>query len=136
MLIPFSLGTMTKEPIYIYFESKTGNVRRFVNKLADMSCDVIIIDINSHEHFENKGHLVSYTTASGQIPIATSYFVEHYFNLLLSVSSSGNRNFGKNFGVCADKISERFLIDIGAKFELSGTDRDIERMKDFIEKFR
>lgn len=47
----------------------------------------------------------------------------------MTISSSGNRNWGKNFGKAALLIKEKYNIPILMLFELSGTNLDI---KEFI----
>jgi protein involved in ribonucleotide reduction len=51
---------------------------------------------------------------------------------IFSVSSSGNRNWGRNFAVAADKVSEMYDIPLAFKFELSGTMEDINQFVDII----
>ena len=51
---------------------------------------------------------------------------------LYSVTSSGNRNWGRNFGVAADKVAANFEIPLAFKFELSGTMEDINQFIDII----
>lgn len=42
------------------------------------------------------------------------------------VASSGNRNWGANFGKAGELISKQFMVPLLLKFELSGTKRDVE----------
>lgn len=112
----------------IYFDSKTGNVSRFVEKLiAVKSCikAININDINDVSECSDAGHLITYTTGSGNVPVTTSYFMERYHDLILSVSSSGNRNWGRNFALSASILSAQFDKPILHRFELSGTNSDL-----------
>lgn len=116
----------TTDTITIYFDSRTGNVRRFVDSISK-KISINAIDINEYEYFDNiPGHLITYTTGSGQVPLTTSYFLERNFNLIISVSASGNRNWGKNFAKSADTISELYNLPILVKFELFGFPSDEE----------
>ncbi|HDR6758225.1 TPA: class Ib ribonucleoside-diphosphate reductase assembly flavoprotein NrdI [Bacillus cereus] len=49
---------------------------------------------------------------------------------LKDVSASGNCNWGDMFGVSADKISAKYEVPIVSKFELSGTNNDVEYFKE------
>ena len=115
----------------IYFDTKTQNVARFVKKLLNYG-SFELIDINSQEHFDKPGHLVTYTTGSGQIPVTTEYFMSRNNQLIQTISSSGNRNWGSNFGIAADKIAEQYSIPVLVKFELSGFDEDVTSFVDML----
>lgn len=126
-------GILQIRPIsrVIYFDTKTQNVARFVNKLLEHG-NFELIDINSQEHFDRPGHLVTYTTGSGQIPVTTEYFMSRNNQLIHSISSSGNRNWGSNFGIAADKIADQYSIPVLIKFELSGFDEDVTSFIDMM----
>lgn len=121
----------------IYYDSKTGNVERFISKVSSATgwhCIKISDSITVNRHV----HLVTYTTKIGGIPDSTRLFMERCGQYIISVSSSGNRNWGPNFGLAADKISTKYTIPILIKFELSGLDRDIDTfiqaVKDYADK--
>ena len=126
-------GNLQLQPLnqVIYFDTKTQNVARFVSKFLEYG-NFELIDINSQEHFDKPGHLVTYTTGSGQIPVTTEYFMSRNNHLIHSISSSGNRNWGNNFGIAADKIAEQYSIPVLLKFELSGLDGDLTSFIDMI----
>ncbi|MBF0575035.1 class Ib ribonucleoside-diphosphate reductase assembly flavoprotein NrdI [Dysgonomonas sp. GY617] len=108
----------------IYYDSKTGNVERFVHKirlLTDWRC----IKMSDSMLADRKGHLITYTTQMGAVAETTLRFMEQNSDFILSVSSSGNMNWGANFGLAADKIAEKYGIPILIKFELSGLERDV-----------
>lgn len=109
----------------IAFESKTGNVRRFVNKL-----NMRTVEIDEHTVLDEPYVLVTYTTGFGQVPPKVSAFLENNNRLMIGVSASGNRNWGTNFAKSADTIASRYQVPVISKFELSGTMKDVER---FIE---
>lgn len=108
----------------IVFDSKTGNVRRFVNKL-DMECVQVSDDLTVDRPFV----LVTYTTGFGQAPQSTLRFLERNGRWLQGVASSGNMNWGNRFGLAGDLIAERYSVPLLMKFELSGTKKDVERFK-------
>ena len=114
----------------IYYDSRTGNVERFVRKIeakTGWQCH----KISDHMIVSKPGHLISYTTMIGHVPEITERFMQSNHSFILSVSSSGNMNWGTNFGLAADKIEARYGIPLLLKFELSGLERD---MNAFIEK--
>lgn len=117
----------------IIYDSRTGNVQRFVDKLKKIS-KFNILKVNEDLVLENPYHLVTYTTGIGEIPRRTKLFLlkEKNYEKMLSVSSSGNKNWGKMFAKTADTISQKFKIPICLKFELSGTDEEVKLFKNKI----
>lgn len=116
----------------IYYDSKTGNVERFVNRLK-LHRDWNIQKIDQVSLPMQEGHLITYTTAFGEIPPSTLRFLEENSHFIKSVSSSGNRNWGPNYAMAATKIAEKFELPVLIQFELSGTGEDIQRFIDNIE---
>ena len=109
--------------MYIYYDSKTGNVERFINKIKKIKEDWIFTKINPELKIENEGHLIIFTTKIGEVAESTRNFLLNAENrkYIKSVSSSGNMNWGIYFALAADKVSKEFGIPLGMKFELSGT---------------
>ncbi len=117
--------------IHLYYDSKTGNVRRFIEKVIQVtgwSAQRIQEDMD----VEAPGHLVTFTTNFGKVPTLTEDFMKSHNGKIFSVSSSGNRNWGRNFGVAGDKVAEMYDIPLAFKFELSGTMEDINQFIDII----
>lgn len=112
----------------IYYDTKTGNVGRFINKLKEV-VDCECIKIRSRTKVDKSGHLVTFTTNNGEVPELTEAFIKNNAKYIMTVSSSGNRNWGKNFGKAALLIKEEYNIPILMLFELSGTNLDV---KEFI----
>lgn len=117
----------------IYYDSKTGNVERFIQKVKDRT-GWEVLKIQADLPIYERGHFVTFTTRFGQLPETTQQFLEQAAPYLDSVSSSGNRNWGRNFGVAADIISSQYGIPQLLKFELSGTDVDVEQFINLIAK--
>lgn len=114
----------------IYYDSRTGNVERFVRKITAQTgwqC----LKITDQLLASVPGHLITYTTKIGHVPESTERFMQVNLSSILSVSSSGNMNWGTNFGLAADKIAAKYGIPLLLKFELSGLERDVNA---FIEK--
>lgn len=106
----------------IVYDSKTGNVKRFVGKL-NMPAVSLDTDMTIDEPFV----LVTYTTGFGQAPEKTLSFLKRNHARMLGVSASGNRNWGEGFARSADRIAAMYRVPVLSKFELSGTAKDVER---------
>jgi len=106
----------------VAYDSRTGNVQRFIDKLQGIPLVKVSDGLLVTEPFI----LVTYTTGFGQVPETTLEFLESNNKYLQGVASSGNRNWGDNFGVAADKIAALYSVDVISKFELSGTSMDVE----------
>ncbi|MFT4203239.1 MAG: class Ib ribonucleoside-diphosphate reductase assembly flavoprotein NrdI [Chitinophagaceae bacterium] len=115
----------------IYYDSLTGNTKRFVEKVQKQRPDWEIIKINPKEKVERPGHLITFTIGIGNIPLTTTVFVKNNKDKILSVSSTGNRNWGEHFGEAADKIAKHYKIPFLMKVEMSGLQNDVQ---DFIGK--
>ncbi|PGF18852.1 class Ib ribonucleoside-diphosphate reductase assembly flavoprotein NrdI, partial [Bacillus thuringiensis] len=76
--------------------------------------------------------LITYTTGFGNVPERVLDFLERNNEKLKGVSASGNRNWGDMFGASADKISNKYEVPIVSKFELSGTNNDVEYFKERV----
>ena len=121
--------------MYIYYDSKTGNVERFINKIKKIKEDWIFIKINPELKIENEGHLIIFTTKIGEVAESTRNFLLNAENskYIKSVSSSGNMNWGIYFALAADKVSKEFNIPLGMKFELSGTQIQVNEYIKYVE---
>ncbi|MFE4713141.1 MULTISPECIES: class Ib ribonucleoside-diphosphate reductase assembly flavoprotein NrdI [unclassified Paenibacillus] len=108
----------------IAYDSKTGNVKRFINKLK-----LPAVQIEEHMTIDEPYVLVTYTTGFGQIPEKVSSFLENNHTSLKGIAASGNKNWGQLFANSADLIAERYNVPVIGKFELSGTFGDVERIK-------
>ena len=93
--------------MFVYYDSKTGNVQRFIDKIKKERPEWSFVKISSDMEISEKGHLVT--------------FNENNRKYIASVCSSGNMNWGTLFGKAADKIEEKYGIPVLMKFELSGT---------------
>ena len=118
----------------IYYDSKTGNVQRFMEKIKDERPDWEIIKINPDLEVKEDGHFVTFTTKIGEVPETTAEFLKKNSKYIKSISSSGNMNWGVYFAVAADKIKEEYKIPVCMKFELSGTNREVKHFIDNVEK--
>jgi protein involved in ribonucleotide reduction len=120
--------------VNIVYDSKTGNVRRFIQKL-EHRC----IQIDEALLLDEPYVLITYTTGFGQVPPKVSQFLERNYTHLQGVAASGNKNWGHSYAKSADVISTLYEVPVLCKFEMSGTQHDInlfqERVKQ-IEAYR
>ncbi|MGM9987389.1 MAG: class Ib ribonucleoside-diphosphate reductase assembly flavoprotein NrdI [Bacillaceae bacterium] len=111
----------------VVYDSLTGNVKRFVNKLK---MDTVKIDENLE--LEQEFVLITYTTGFGNVPERVDTFLKKNHSLLKGVSASGNRNWGDLFAGSADKIASTYNVPIISKFELAGTTKDVQAFKERV----
>ena len=121
--------------MFVYYDSKTGNVQRFIDKIKKERPEWSFVKISGDMEISENGHLVTFTTNFGEIPDTTEKFLENENNrkCIKSVSSSGNMNWGTLFGKAADNIEEKYGIPVLMKFELSGTHVQVEYFINNIE---
>lgn len=112
----------------IYYDSLTGNVRRFVERLPFEAENIAEVQVDVKEPFV----LITYTTGFGNVPPSSAEFLHLNGDYLIGVASSGNRNWGNNFGKAADRIALVYNVPILLKFELSGTADDIEKITERV----
>jgi protein involved in ribonucleotide reduction len=108
--------------LLVVFDSRTNNVKRFVQKL-NMEC----LQVDESLVVNTPYVLITHTTGLGEIPDATIRFLEANHRNMVGVASSGNIVWGKNFGMAAKKISEIYHVPVIHIFELSGTQDDVEK---------
>ncbi|SFJ85801.1 protein involved in ribonucleotide reduction [Paenibacillus sp. UNC496MF] len=106
----------------IAYDSRTGNVKRFIQKT-----DLPAVQIEASTVLDDPFVLVTYTTGFGGAPEKVMTFLERNHRNLVGVSASGNRNWGDRFAKSADEISRRYGVPVVSKFELAGTAKDVER---------
>ena len=116
---------------WIYYDSKTGNVERFVQKITSL-INWKAVKIQPDMQITHPGHLITFTTRFGEVPETTIGFMQQAGALVRSVSSSGNRNWGRNFAVAGNKLAERYELPLLLKFELSGTMEDVKQFINLI----
>ncbi|MCY9760387.1 class Ib ribonucleoside-diphosphate reductase assembly flavoprotein NrdI [Paenibacillus alvei] len=118
----------------IVYYSLVGNVRRFLAKTGLPAQPIGDYDVD--EPFV----IVTNTLGFGEVPEPVARFLVRNGRNLVGVASSGNRNWGENFGKAADIIAKEYDVPILLKFELSGTDDDVriftERMREIDETYR
>ncbi|MEG7377939.1 class Ib ribonucleoside-diphosphate reductase assembly flavoprotein NrdI [Bacillus subtilis] len=111
----------------ITYESKTGNVRRFV-KALQQELDIEAIEITDDIIITQEFIHITYTIGFGEVPERTLNFIKKNKNKIRGVAVSGNKVWGDNYGLAGDKLSAKFHIPLLLKFELSGTKQDLQKI--------
>lgn len=105
----------------IYYTTITGNIERFLRK-SEFSAEKISKETRATEPFI----LVTNTIGFGRPPGNVQRFAARNSDYLVGVAASGNRNWGAMYAKAADYISDQYNVPVLLKFELSGTDEDID----------
>ncbi|MCU5745818.1 class Ib ribonucleoside-diphosphate reductase assembly flavoprotein NrdI [Staphylococcus sp. SQ8-PEA] len=111
----------------VYF-SFSGNVRRFISRTGIEDTFEITQD-NSTTHIDEPFILVTGTIGFGEVPQPVQSFLDVNGERLEAVAASGNRNWGQNFAKAGRTISEDYQVPLLMKFEVQGSNRDVEEFK-------
>lgn len=111
----------------IAYYSLAGNVRRFVSKTG-----LPAVEINPDMLLTEPFVLVTGTYGFGQVAGTVWDFLADNGDLMAGVAASGNRVWADNFAKAADLIAEEYGVPVINKFELSGTDKDVEILKRWV----
>ncbi|MGE9752849.1 class Ib ribonucleoside-diphosphate reductase assembly flavoprotein NrdI [Bacillus inaquosorum] len=111
----------------ITYESKTGNVRRFVKALQH-KLDIEAIEITDDTIINQEFIHITYTIGFGEVSERTLSFIKKNKNKIRGVAVSGNKVWGDNYGLAGDKLSAKFHTPLLLKFELSGTKQDLQKI--------
>lgn len=115
----------------VYFSTKTGNTKRFVDKLGYESV-AITPDLVIDKPYVLVVGTYARNDGSGAVAPQVIKFLNNNRRHIKGVVAGGNRNFGKHFAYAGDVISEKCKTDIIHKFELFGTEQDVEITKEKI----
>lgn len=116
--------------VQIIFDSKTGNVQRFVNKTGFQQ----IRKVDEMDHVDTPFVLVTYTTNFGKGTGINTIISRKIRPSLIRSRRGGNKVWGDNFAKSADTISRQYQVPILHKFELSGTSKDVELFTQEVER--
>lgn len=111
----------------VYF-SFTGNVRRFIQR-TELEDTLEITQANCTDRIDEPYILVTGTIGFGEVPEPVQSFLNHNSEHLEAVAASGNRNWGQNFAKAGITISEYYQVPLLMKFEVQGTNSDVEEFK-------
>lgn len=112
-------------PLIIYWTSKTGNTKRFVEKLG-FECRKLPCEV------DRPFILVFPTFGVGQVPKPVHDFILQHHTKSLGVVACGNRAFGSDFALGGVKVSKCYGLPLLYKVELFGSDYEVEIVKEKI----
>lgn len=128
----------------VYFSSISGNTKRFVEKLDLPEDSVERIPLYRTEDplvMEEEFVLMVPTYGGGTIKGAVPKQVIKFLNdernrsLIRGVITAGNTNFGEAYCLAGDIISAKCKVPHMYRFELFGTPRDVDQVKQGLERF-
>jgi len=137
--------TATDAPLLVYFSSVSGNTARFIEKLGMPAARIPLHASEPALRVDEPFVLVTPTYGGGQgrgeekgaVPKQVIRFLndEHNRSLLRGVISAGNTNFGEAFCLAGDIISRKCHVPHLYKLELFGTQDDVDRVTDGLERW-
>ncbi|WP_413560705.1 class Ib ribonucleoside-diphosphate reductase assembly flavoprotein NrdI [Bdellovibrio sp. HCB209] len=135
---------MNNEPLVVYFSSRSKNTFRFINKLGirslripgDSPDKVSSAELHVTEPFVLVVPTYAGHDGKGAVPKDVIQFLNDESNrkLLRGVIATGNRNFGSLYACAGDVISARCQVPYLYRFELAGTNEDVNAVKNLIER--
>jgi protein involved in ribonucleotide reduction len=125
----------------VYYSSATGNTARLVAALGLKSARIPLRQSDPMPVPTGPFVLICPTFADGAGRGAVPKQVIRFLNVpsnrvfLRGVIGAGNRNFGATFALSADVIAKKCNVPVLTRFELAGTELDIARIRDGLDKF-
>ncbi len=124
----------------VYFSTKSENTHRFVEKLG---VDARRIPISSDEMLQAPEPFVLIVPTygggeqKGAVPKQVIRFLNDADNRknIRGVIAAGNTNFGAAYCIAGDIISAKCQVPFLYKFELLGTQEDVDQVKHGLERF-
>jgi len=122
----------------VYFSSVSENTHRFVQKLGVEATRIPLRGrIQVDEPYVlvlptyGGGHATPDIDAGGYVPKQVIAFLnnEHNRSLLRGVIAAGNTNFGAEFCYAGDVVSRKCGVPYLYRFELMGTDEDVQAVR-------
>jgi len=125
----------------IYFSSTSGNTERFVHKLG-AEADRIPLYARQEPLKATEPYVLVVPTygggdGKGAVPKQVIKFLndEQNRSLLRGVIGAGNTNFGQGYALAGDIIAAKCKVPHLYRFELFGTDDDVQRVSRGLDSF-
>ncbi|WP_455425507.1 class Ib ribonucleoside-diphosphate reductase assembly flavoprotein NrdI [Dryocola sp. LX212] len=124
----------------VYFSSVSENTRRFVGRLG-LPALRIPLEVKQKLVVTEPYILIVPSYGGGGIAGAVPAQVIRFLNnpenraLLRGVIASGNRSFGEGFCRAGDVIAQKCRVPYLYRFELLGTEQDIENVRKGVSEF-
>ena len=128
-------------PRIAYFSSVSGNTHRFVEKLGFPADRIPLKAKDPHLEMTEPFVLITPSYGGGAIKGAVPKQVIKFLNdpnnraLIRGVITSGNTNFGEAFCIAGPIIAAKCQVPELYRFELLGTQRDVDRVKEGLTEF-
>ncbi|WP_194208133.1 class Ib ribonucleoside-diphosphate reductase assembly flavoprotein NrdI [Superficieibacter sp. 1612_C1] len=125
----------------VFFSSSSENTLRFIERLG---LPAVRIPLNERERIRVDEPYILIVPSygggggtAGAVPRQVIRFLndEHNRALIRGVIASGNRNFGEAYGRAGDVISQKCNVPWLYRFELMGTQRDIDNVRKGVSEF-
>lgn len=112
---------------YVY-SSRTGNVESIINQLG-----IEALRIEDGSETVNEPYILfTYTDGYGEVPMEVDTFLMGNSQFIQGVVCSGDTGYGEAFCQAGDVIAETYDVPCLYKVENSGSDEDIEKIKELI----
>ncbi|MCW4458473.1 class Ib ribonucleoside-diphosphate reductase assembly flavoprotein NrdI [Microbacterium sp. MPKO10] len=125
----------------VYFSSISGNTHRFVEKLGAPAARIPLYAkepaLNADEPFVLVTPTYGGGNGRGAVPKQVIRFLNDEENrgLLRGVIAAGNTNFGEAYCLAGDIISAKCKVPTLYRFELFGTQDDVNVVHDGLDQF-
>lgn len=125
----------------IYFSSVSGNTARFVEKLGRPAARIPLHPSDPALRATRPFVLLLPTYGGGDghgaVPKQVIRFLNDPANraLIRGVMAAGNTNFGKAYGLAGDIVAAKTGVPCLYRFELFGTQDDVEAVAEGLERF-
>lgn len=124
----------------VYFSSSSENTQRFIARLR---LPAVRIPLNERERLQVDEPYILVVPSyggggtAGAVPRQVIRFLNDPHNraLIRGVIASGSRNFGEAFGRAGDVISQKCAVPYLYRFELMGTQQDIDNVRKGVSEF-
>ena len=122
-------------PLLVYYSSTSGNTHRFIEKTGLNALRIPISPNDNmlavHEPFVLVLPTFAGNDGQGAVPKQVIRFLNDPENrqYIRGVIGAGNRNFGQFYAYAGDVVSARCKVPYLYRFELAGTDEDVENVK-------
>lgn len=115
----------------VFYASRMGKVEALVNKLEVNSTKIVDGTEVANEPFL----LITYTDGAGVVPQAVIEFLKNNHNNLKAVVASGSMaRHADTYCFAGDIIAKEYNVECILKIDGSGTDSDLEFIKEYLNK--